>query len=322
MTILRIVRIACAIAVSLNILSAAARLTPAWANEDETDNPAVLALLGELPQPQHVTLPWRPGRFTKFLAGGADEGHVTASSGSLTGDLYRAPGTAPAPYAVLLSGCGNTLEGANSLWLKLWARYLQDIGVGALALDSLTPRGVHGICGPQSRTWAYRRVDDAHSALEWLARQPFVDARRIFIMGMSNGARVALLSVSTTESWRYHRFAGAVAFYPVCAAMPGHELSAPTMLLYGDADSEASLQECVRYTAARRKTAFAPQLTIYPAASHLFDVYPRNEDYSLFEVSDSRSRVIAFLAGLAGVPQAADHDHNAANAPNQPAALR
>lgn len=288
-------------------IAAAGGEAAAKTGEADSDNPAVLALLNGLPKPELVTVPWRPGRFTLYRAGTEEEDHVTARRGVLTGDLYRAPepATGPAAYAVLLAGCGNTREGANALWLKLWARYLQDIGVGALALDSFTPRGVDGVCGDGSKTWAYRRVDDAHSALAWLAAQPFVDARHVFVIGMSNGGRAALLSVSTAESWRFRRFAAAVALYPRCDQMPPHPLLAPALLLVGEADGPSVRELCGSYVEGRRTTAFQPRLIRYPQAFHLFDVYPRDDDYSLPEVVDSRAQVLAFLREFLPAPDPA-----------------
>lgn len=263
---------------------------------EQIDNPNLLALLRDLPAPQPVTIPWRPGRFTAFQVGSSEEGGARARGGHLTGQLYPAPHSGKAPYAVLLAGCGGTYVGANGLWLKLWARALQDIGLGALALDSFEPRGVKdGICGDGSKVWALRRVDDAHAALAWLATQPQVDSRRIVVMGMSNGGRTALLSVSATETARLHRFAAAVAFYPFCDGLPPHDLLAPALVLFGAADEGASPLPCEHFTAQRRDAAFPPQIKLYPEAFHLFDVYPRDDNYNAPEVRESRADVFRYL---------------------------
>jgi dienelactone hydrolase len=297
------------------VLTAAAGLlagrasADAMPDEEETDIPAVVELLRDLPAPVAVEFPWRPGRFNRFKIG-AEQEDGTALRGRLAGQLYRAPGSGPAAYAVLMSGCGGTYAGVNGLWLKLWARALRDIGAGALALDSFEVRGVDGVCGDGAREWAQRRVDDAHSALAWLASQPFVDGRRIFVMGMSNGARAALLSINAREGWRFHQFAAAVALYPMCGHMPPHGLLAPALLLLGQADKQASATECAGY-AAHLAAGVPPRLVGYPGATHLFDAFPRDEDFSRFEVTDSRVRALEFLRGsihgpdLGGRPRSA-----------------
>jgi dienelactone hydrolase len=293
--LLRLIRI-----FTLTLLAASATASFAVSADEtdaeEIDNPIVLAWLQGLPPPQPVTIPWRPGRFTTFQAGTEEEEGATERGGNLTGQFYPAPHSGRAPYAVLLAGCGGTYGGANGLWLKLWARSLQDIGVGALALDSLEARGVKdGVCGEGSDVWALRRVDDAHAALAWLASQPRVDSRRIVVMGMSNGGRTALLSVSAIENARFHRFAAAVALYPSCGRLPPHESMAPSLLLLGEADSDSSLAKCEHFATRRRDSAFPPQVRIYPKASHLFDVYPRDENYNAPEVLESRTHALAFL---------------------------
>lgn len=283
---------------ALLMIAAASSIAAAANNldDDETDNPIVLARLSDLPPPQHVDVPWQSGRFSAFQMGSREENGVRARRGNLTGWLYRAPQTDKAPYAVLLAGCGGSYSGANSLWFKLWARELRDIGVGALALDSLESRGVrNGICHIDTKLWAHRRVDDAYAALDWLANQPGVDSRRIVVMGMSNGARAALLSVSATETIRYRQFAAAIAFYPTCEGLPPHHLLTPTLLLFGGADELASPTKCARFTLRRRNAVFPPKITIYPEAPHLFDVFPRDDNYELPEVIESRIAVLGYL---------------------------
>lgn len=282
---------------------AADKLVRDHAGVVENDHPVVQAWLKELRPATVVTIPWQAGHFSHFKMGSKEERGVRARSGTLSAELFRASGEGRAPYVVLLAGCGNTSEGANQLWLKLWARHLQDIGFGVLALDSLKGRGVHIICGRDSRTWAARRVDDAYSALAWLAARPDVDPRRIFIMGMSNGARTALLSIGATESWRPRYFAGAVAFYATCDRMPPHRPLAPSLLLMGEKDPVTKPPSCQNYAAERQTSPFAPDLVFYPEAMHLFDVYPINEDYNRPEVTDSRARALAFFKSIAGAPK-------------------
>lgn len=292
-------------AVLLALVFTAARSAEASGGEAEADaikNPIVLSYLRGLPEPKAVTFPWRPGRFIRFQDGSEEEGGRTARSGNLAGQLYPAPQQGSAPFAVLLAGCGGTYGGVNGLWLKLWARTLQDVGVGALALDSLDARGVtDGVCGDGSKAWAQRRVDDAYSALAWLADQPFVDPRRVFVIGMSNGARTALLSVSASENGRFHRFAAAVALYPTCDRLPRHDLLAPALLLLGQADNPAIQPICEAYVRQRRDSAAPPRLILYPDAFHLFDAYPRDDNYDAPEVLGAREAVKTFLRQAAGL---------------------
>ena len=318
-----------ALAVTLAATSIGAPLATAaesYTHEDIIDHPQAQALLRGLPAPQTVTIPWRPGRFNEFKMGSVEEGLTRTHGGNLIGQIYRAPGLRPAPYAVLLAGCGGTYGGVNGLWLQLWARALQDLGIGTLALDSIEARGVpDDVCGDGSKVWAQRRVDAAHAALAWLANQPRVDSRRIVVMGMSNGGRAALLSVSATESARFHRFAAAVALYPTCDRLPPHELLAPALLLFGGSDESATPEQCERFIVPRRNALVAPRIKVYPQADHLFDVYPRNEDYTVPEVVESRADVMEFLRQALSIAKPTTHQtaaspHGAAPATTSPIA--
>ena len=284
------------VALATALIGAPLAAAETYTQEDIATHPEVQALLSGLPAPQTVTIPWRPGRFNEFKMGSVEEGRAKTHGGNLIGQLYRAPDLRPAPYAVLLAGCGGTYGGVNGLWLQLWARALQDLGIGTLALDSIEARGVpDGVCGDGSKVWAQRRVDDAHAALAWLAAQPRVDSRRIVVMGMSNGGRAALLSVSATENARFHRFAAAVALYPTCDRLPPHDLLAPALLLFGGNDEDATPEKCQRFIVPRRNALVAPRIKVYPEADHLFDVFPRNEDFTAPEVIESRADVLDFL---------------------------
>ncbi len=272
--------------------------------DEEFDHPAIVARLAGLPAPQSVTIPWRPGRFSEFQMGTPAERGVKARGGNLRARLYRAPQPGPAPYAILLAGCGDSYTGANILWVKLWARALQDIGVGALTIDSFNVRGVKtGVCGNGSKLWAARRVDDIYASLAWLAAQPDVDRRRIAVMGMSNGARAALLASSARENLRFHRLAATVAVYPTCDRLPPHELMGPVLVLLGSGDVEAYPAICEQYVAERQDARHPPQVRVYPDALHLFDVFPRNEDYTRPEVIESRADVLAFLKQALAIPE-------------------
>jgi dienelactone hydrolase len=119
---------------------------------------------------------------------------------SLTAQWFRAPVRAgdSAPAMVLLHGCGGLWtrdrRRINPRFQEMAAR-LNTIGIHALALDSLTPRGETELCtqkvGTRAVTQKNRRLD-ALGALAWLAAQPDVDSRRLGMLGWSNGGSTVL----------------------------------------------------------------------------------------------------------------------------------
>lgn len=75
------------------------------------------------------------------------------------------------------------------------AERLHAAGYAVLMPDSFGSRSLREICQTRYRERGVdvaQRVQDARAALAWLAAQPQVDARRIGVMGWSNGATTTL----------------------------------------------------------------------------------------------------------------------------------
>ncbi|HZT55067.1 MAG TPA: hypothetical protein VFA35_02500, partial [Burkholderiaceae bacterium] len=95
----------------------------------------------------------------------------------LIGFWFGASMPAPAPAVVLLHGCGGTYDAKGRLSQRTldYARLLNERGMHALVVDSLTPRGEKELCtqrvGTRRVTQANRRLD-ALAAVDWLAHRP------------------------------------------------------------------------------------------------------------------------------------------------------
>ena len=185
----------------------------------------------------------------------------------------------PAPAMLLLHGCGGPygVGGRPSERLREMAGRLQGLGVGALVVDSLTPRGEKELCtqpNGQRRVTQANRLRDALGALDWLAAQPGVDAARIGFMGWSNGGSTVLAATN-----RQHREVAAnvlrpslaVAWYPGCALElnRSYEATAPLLLLVGAADDWTPAAPCQALATAARGAPV--QIESYAGAYHGFD---------------------------------------------------
>ncbi len=188
--------------------------------------------------------------------------------------LMRRPGNpAPAPAVVLLHPC-------TGGWKRLDARWGERIaswGYVTLTIDSFGPRGMTRECGNAPVDLA----GDAYRALNFLARQPFVDAARVAAVGFSMGGWLTLLSVGrgAIERNAATKFRAAVAFYPPCLAFQDN-MTVPTLILIGENDDWTLAQECRNLVEGRDDIGISRtkgdgvpmQIIVYPDAYHSFDV--------------------------------------------------
>ena len=176
--------------------------------------------------------------------------------------VSKPDGDGPFPAIVLLhdcSGLGPRSSGAPGRW----AATLVERGYVVVMPDSFSTRGVpDGVCTGGSRranVGPDRRAQDAFDALGYAQRLPYVDAKRIGVMGGSHGGTTTLLAL------RQPGFAAGVALYPRCSSAPdGYQPAAPLLILIGELDDWTPAADCQRL-------ASAAALKVYPGAHHAFD---------------------------------------------------
>jgi len=187
---------------------------------------------------------------------------------TLKGYLRRPDGAGRHPAIVLLYGCGGRAEPLDQNWgqrLASWSYVTLTIGrTGEICGNNFPP--VQDL--------------DAYRALNFLVRQPFVDAKRVVIMGFSQGGTLALLSVErgAIEQMYENKFRAAVAFFPVCAGLKGIS-SAPGLILIGERDTfTPGCRDMVDgrggdFGTSRTTGEGSPiRLVVYPNAHHGFTV--------------------------------------------------
>ena len=249
---------------------------------------------------------------TPLIAGGLVQFDATsgdASSLKLLGYLARprGPHAAPSPAVVLLHHCA----GFDDLVVS-WADRLSYWGYVALAVDSFGPRNA-----PRDCTAPTYQAFDLASAINFLARQEFVDSSRVAVLGFSQGGMAALRNAeqdSTFAKSHPDTLRAAVAFYPDCGGISGI-MSVPTLVLVGDLDDRTPAKACQDMADGRGDIGLSREkgdrsmvsLVIYPGVYHSFNfpelrfVTPGVRDmghwleYNVAAEKDSMKKVREFL---------------------------
>ena len=203
----------------------------------------------------------------------------------------------PYPAVVVLRGCAGISSHSTGIadWFGSW-------GYVTLAVDSLSPRDISSACRGGSLGQAF----DAYAALRYLTTLEDVDPGRIAVLGQSMGGGSALYALDHDLGAQYftERFSAAILYYPGCG-IPCANLTAPTLILTGEADEMSLVEQCRQMVAHARPGGAPIALTVYPGVHHNFDVALLNPgvrfrglwlEYNEPAARDAEAKVQAFLA--------------------------
>jgi len=203
--------------------------------------------------------------------------------------LLKPQGTGPFPAVVLLHDCSGLGPGSSGAPMR-WAAEFVARGYVVALPDSFAPRGhPRGVCttpyAERAGVEPRRRAQDARSALDLLAQQPYVDARRVAVMGASHGGTTTLLAMSPPARTRSigqaaTEFRAAVALYPGCAlprsavsssATAGYRPRGPVLILIGEKDDWTPAEACRALVDRAQQDGQPVQIKVYPGVHHAFD---------------------------------------------------
>lgn len=199
----------------------------------------------------------------------------------LNGHWFAAPGQPTArPVVLALHGCGGLYDGKRRLASRYtdYAAWLNQRGVHALMLDSFGSRGLGSQCSTRHRDRRVQvdvRRQDVIAALQWLSAQPGVDARRMALLGWSNGATTALNVIDLARG-EPPALAGVAVFYPGCGPLLRQSATlaprVPLLMQLGGADDWTPPEPCQRLAELQRARGHTDvTLRTYAGAYHGFD---------------------------------------------------
>jgi len=236
------------------------------------------------------TAPTGSGRFVQTIPG---------AGVSIGGVLFR-PATVPGevlPAIVVVHGhLPYSTNGAATV--EATARRYSERGYIALAMSMRGWPASEGAddCG-------LKQPDDIVEVVEWLKRQPNVDAAHVGLMGFSKGGQMVLLAAARGATVQ-----AVVAYYApadlelwkartddedriryittLCEPPPGLErrspvkqaalIVPPVLLVHGDADENVPLEQSQLMAEAMRAAGRQVELLVVPGAGHSFTL-PENE---------------------------------------------
>lgn len=217
-----------------------------------------------------------------------------------------ASATNKVPAVVLMHGS----NGPNKS-VKAWADHLNGIGVATFMLDIFTGRGIKNSGEDQSQIKRDTGAIDALQALKLLASHPFIDSKRIAVMGFSKGgtsAEVAAFKLTNELVLGKDspvQFAGHIAFYGGCYAT-ARTTGAPILMLIGEAEDYLPAANC-RHTVALLKMGGANvKLVTYPGAYHGFDTGNKLVRHPNLQNTPSCKAVADYDTGQFYLPNGAD----------------
>lgn len=129
------------------------------------------------------------------------EEEVTFQNGEVTlaGTLSRPETGAPHPAVVLISGSGPQDRDEDIAGFKPFRILADHLTRGGIAVLRYDDRGVGSSTGQVSESSIDDFVSDVQAAVIWLGENPSIDAKRIGLLGHSEGALVAAMVASRSQ---------------------------------------------------------------------------------------------------------------------------
>lgn len=223
------------------------------------------------------------------------------------------------PALIIFHTCGGI-----SQHIRYWTEEALKEGYVVLVPDAM--RGLKSDCGSPPKIPNARFIKDALDGVAHLAALPYVDAKRISVVGFSKGALIAtwLASSSVANTLRPGTppIASTISVYGFCGLEPTRgrpqgvailqpDTDRPHLMLMGGKDNETPPASCLERLPKLKESGAPVQWHLYPEATHAWDssdkdgfskIAYNNErvtyKYDKAITEDTRKRVFYFLSKL------------------------
>ena len=199
---------------------------------------------------------------------------------SLRGEITFPPGAGPFPAVVVMrarmcDGLAGIPEGWQQTTLNSW-------GYATLTIDNFAARNLTpAACSDFTVLEPSQTIGDAYGALEVLASNPKIEARRIALLGFGGEGTTALLS-DTIEARQHYKSSGGIgfraffAFYPYCnfEFVRPAVAYAPLRIFAGERDDISPAIRCVDLAKQLQEQGGDVAVIVYPGAEAGFDNPP------------------------------------------------
>jgi dienelactone hydrolase len=187
----------------------------------------------------------------------------------------------PVPVVVIFN-CGNTM-----LYEKegVWAEKFHRQGYAVLIVNSLAARVPGNDITGEVMRYRYATIVDVFVALKFLAADRRIDAKRIAIMGWSNGG-VSILAAAIEGLRTRHvgpklHYAAIVAISPYCGigTLGARYSGTPILSLHGEQDQFMPAGPCRFYRQEAVSRGAQYEMIVYPGAVHNWEMaFPVHQD--------------------------------------------
>lgn len=203
------------------------------------------------------------------------QGRTALGEDRVTAVLYRPRGAGRIPAAVIVNSSGGVIGHTEHYYAQVLARN----GMAALVVDSFTARGVKRTGDDQNRVAQQKSNADAFAGHRWLLQQPWVEAGRVIVLGMSRGGEAAYSAALEVLRKRMQvgdaTFAAHVAIAPGSCNFPQRDVrtvGGPIFFMLGELDQVQLVGSCIEYIERMRKAGKAHiRVAIYPGVYHAYE---------------------------------------------------